>query len=80
MKKEEKPYVFIGVGTGQRYAVERRHNAWHLVAIDSFSKDMRGVPMEMTSTGHKTLKEANAHARMVEQLFINARKGENNGA
>ena len=80
MQQKEKPYVFIGPGTGQRYAVVKRQGTWRLGALDSYCDGYRSEGLDMTFVGHKTLAEANAHARMVEQLFINARKGENNGA
>lgn len=79
MQQKEKPYKFIGPATGQRYAVVKRQGTWRLVALDSYCDGYRGEGLDMTFVGHKTLAEANAHARMVEKIFLDARKGEGNG-
>lgn len=76
MKEKEKPYSFIAPRTGNRWSVVKVQSLWHL-RVDNcierkFSKGEQGI---MTFRGHKTLKEANAHAKEVEQMLLAENKG-----
>lgn len=75
MKEKEEPYSFIAPRTGNRWYVAKAQGLWQLKVENcgggKYTKGEQGI---MTMHGHKTLNEANAHAKEVEQMLL-AEKG-----